>query len=677
MPVATSIPVQFDPLSVPMSAVGDLYDVAFGYADPTTGNVRMVGYCLTPTGQWTEATNMQDENHLVQIASPASSDKFTRFPKVSQGDWSGGERQLIFINGNQFWQSQQIDTSIPGHLKILGWYRTITIPNGVSPGVPSPRVVAASFRRIYFLGLTSTVYYVSAYDMLTGNVGTAAATGMGVLHELMRNSDYPCYVGAFSGIWTVSGTGTTVTLTPQVTNDNEALINGASMATFAGSVYYITGASSPNAINSATYPLPGAGAGTTVYTGQEMEHLIQALGRGATGLVFVTGASSVNGGIDQFIYAFDGSNANFLGRIEGSVRDICEANGTVYILTFAASGLGGTGTWLPVVYSVSGSTVNVFDDFRKIDPAFWPIAPEASYGHIESDGQWLYLWYSGLSVKRYSLTTSAISDIGNPLCVSSTSLTRAGTPLGDGSFVEIESAVSATTAYICDTQQAPTSATANASLITSWYDFGTPDVDKSFKSIEFAFNTLFTEASLAVNYELDNPNTGYAALDMDISQSGLTLEGFMPAGTIGKRIRFQITWSPVDNVDVQSYSTLATLARIWTFPVSCRHNPQSRLGADQQGLTAMQLLANIINAYTLAAGKITMWIPDPTATPDNPSIDPITGENVIGVSQVQAIIQDYSRTNAPGVSPAYHVRTDDSQPDLDGDCSLTIAESLG
>src|ERR1017187_8860229 len=311
----------------------------------------------------------------------------------------------------------------------------------------------------------------------------------------MRNSDYPVYIGAASGIWAGSGTGGTVTLTPQVTNDDVALINGASMATFAGSVYYIVGITSPNAIHAATYPLPGAGIGSTVYTAQQMEGLIQVLSRGSTGLIFVTGASS---GVDQYVYAFDGVNANFLGRIEGDVLDACEANGTVYILTAALASQPSAPS-LPVIYSVTGSTLNTFDDFRKVDPDFYPLS-EFANGHIESDGAYLYLWYCGLSVKRYSLTTSAVSDIGNPACVTANSLNRAGTPFGDGGFVEIEPFVSTTTAYLNTPTLAPS---VDGVMLTSWYDFGTPDVDKSFKSIEFAFNSTFVETSVTVNYQLD------------------------------------------------------------------------------------------------------------------------------------------------------------------------------
>ena len=294
--------VELDPLSIKPEQIGDVYDLGLGSRDPRTGLTRMVGYVLATSGTLTEGTNLQDEEHLVQIASPSSSDRYGRFPRVSQGDWSGGERQLIFENANAYYQSTQLNTTIPGHLTCNGAYFSAIIPNGINPqpsagGTVYPRTVAINEARVYFLGFDGTTYWISVYNLNTSNVGTIAATSMGQVSELMRNADHPAYVGAANGIWAVGGTGTTVTITPQVVSDAVNVLNGASMATFQGSVYYITG----DQINSATYPLPGANPGTTVYTTSGMEVLTQVLTRGGTGLIFTTGRGN---GVDQYVYDY-------------------------------------------------------------------------------------------------------------------------------------------------------------------------------------------------------------------------------------------------------------------------------------------------------------------------------------------------------------------------------------
>lgn len=651
----------YHPDSVPMSSVGDDYVVAIGYEDPGSGLTRMVGYCLTPTGQWVESTNMQDEQHLVQIASPASSDKFTRFPKVSQGDWSGGERQLIYVNQNQYYSSTMLNTANPGHLFIVGAYTQVTLPHDIIS--VAPRAMAAdSLSSFAVLNSNSAVAKIDHLSLAVSSITTG-----GNPNEIIRGGDAMYFLRApATGAWQITDGGSVVQVT-----DDAVEGQGATLAYFGGSIWYAL-ASPAYQLNSATYAFPGAGAGTTAVTMPQMETAITTVCDSATGLVVVTG-DRTNGQF-SYIYSFDGVNATFLGAVSGFVYDSVQANGTVYLL--ANSGIGTTtnAQALPIIYEVVGSVVSVFDDFRLVDPAFQP--PPTPFtitvGHLASDGVYLYLFYPGLSVKRYLLRTGAIYDVGDPFFVTSPGQSHHGTPTIQGGFIEgIEG-----NPHLFSMQPLVAS-NADGSMITSWYDDNTPDVDKSFKSIEFAFNTPFTQVSVTVQYQIDNPNTGFHNLSLAVTQSGLGLVGFFPVGTIGKRVRYNITISHFDDVDIQLWSTLMTLARIWTFPVSCRRDPQTlKLHDDPQGLLAIQLIANIENAYLLAAGKVTMWIPDATATPDNPTLDPVTGSPVIGVSEVQAVLQDYQKSTAPGVAPGYR-QNEAGVWDLEGDVALTIAESLG
>lgn len=668
--------ITLDPLSVQPSQIGDTYDLALGCQDPDTGMTRMVGYVLAQSGTLTEGTNLQDEEHLVQIASPSSSDRYGRFPRVSQGDWSGGERQLIFINANAYYQSTQLNTTIPGHLTCNGFYFAVTVPNGINPMAIGqavlPRTVANNERRLYFLGYDGTNYWISVYNLGTGNLGTQAATAMGAVSELMRNTDYAAYVGAANGIWAVGGSGVTITITPQVTNDAVQVLNGASMATFQGSAYYLVQTMTGNEINSATYPLPGAGAGTTVYTTSEMEVFTQVITRGGTGLIFTTGRGN---GLDQYVYDFDGVNANYLGRIEGNILDCCEANGTVYILTAAIPAITNPQSpTLPVIYSIAGSTLSIFDDFRKVDDDFWPTSFVAG-GHLESDGAYLYFWYAGLSTKRYLLTTSAVMDIGNPICVNAGSTGRAGTPLGDGGFVETEPATSQTTAYVNVEQDGPN---ADGILLTSWFDFGTPDVDKAFKAIEFTMNSAVSAAALLVSFQVNSPANPLLGTTVNVSPSGNTLVAYLPQGTLGRRIRFQITLNHQGDPDVQSYGITATLARVFQATVACNRQQHVRGGSnpipDPQKLTSTELLANIQRCYTLAGGNVTMYIPDPTVDEDAlASGQP--GAVALGVSMIQAQLQDYQRSLSPGVSAG--MRGSNGPLDIEATVQLTLTEQLG
>jgi hypothetical protein len=650
--------------------IGDTYDVALGYPDPVTGDVRMVGYSLANGGTWQESTNLQDEEHLVQIASPSSSDRFGRYPQVSQGDWSGGERQLIFVTGNEYYMSTQLNTSIPGHLTINGNYTSYGIPNGVvnTSVAPGTRNLALGNKEVFFIGSNGATQYISAVNLNSGAVYTQALTsGEGVPSELCETADFQCYMGTTTGIWGVVGGGASITFT-QATNDPVAPLQGSSMAVFAGQLWYITGTSTPNAINSLTYPLPGAAGGTTEYTAFQMEHLVQSLGRGANGLVFMTGGTT---GLTWNCYEFDGVNATLIGRLTGHIQDITEANGTVYILAYG-SGSTQENTPLPIIYSVSGSTVSKFDDFRVVDSAFWPISFDTN-GRLDSDGLYLYFWTSGLSAKRYSLTTSAITDVGNPACVVGLSGARSGCAIGDGSFMEIESGASTVTAYLSNAIGVPN---VNGVMTTSWFDFDVPGVRKAFSSIEFTMNSDVDLSALLVSYQTD-ASAGFQNLNVTTSLGGDKLICYLN-NVIATRIQFRIVLlyqATSGPPDIAAYSLQGKLTRVWQFQVACRSQQQTRAVGheDPQGLTSEQLLANIQNAYDLASGNVVLYIPDPAIDEDAFN----AGNGVaLGVSQINAVLQDFQWTTTSGVSPGLRQANGDGPQTMEGDVLLVLAGSL-
>jgi hypothetical protein len=663
--------MSFTTTGVTPDQIGPVYDLAMGRID-STGNAEMVGYVLTPSSGWTEATNLQDEEHLVQVDSPFSTDRFGRYPKVSQGDWSGGERQLIFVNGNQYYQSQQLQTMVPGHLTCAGYYTSFTITNGITGAgtTQQPRSVSQGSSEVFVIGGVGGTYAVTKVNLNTGVQTVYDTNSNSPPNEMLRLGN-GLYVAQANGIWQLNVTSGA--WTQVVDDDVEGVLQGSSLSYLEGQIYYLLGGSTGGSIYEAGYPFPGASAGTQVYAGYEFESNLQAVTNSGTGLVVVAQSAA---GFQAWVYSFDGASANYLGMIEGAVQDVCQANGVVYILCETPY-FGGqvTSPAVPIIYQLDGSTLSVFDDFRAVSSDFLPIAAKG-YGHLAQDGRYLYLFTSGLNTKRYNLTSGAISDIGNPSADSGLEYQRAGAALIDGSIAEIDMGLAGSnTLYACLAQAKPN---ANGYLITSWYDFGTPGVDKSFTQIEFTFNAPTDATSLnavTLQFQVNNPTATWTSVTGALAQNSNDVIFTLPYPTIGSRVRFQITLVAAEAPDIQSYSISATLARTWTVTVSCRRNQSVRNGApgrDPQNLTSTQLIANIKECYR-SGGNVVLYMPDPTI--DEAAVAANLGP-AVGVALCFAVLQDYSWTTAnTGVSPAY--RTDATPPGIEGDAVLTLTEALG
>jgi hypothetical protein len=638
------------PLAGREDLIGQTYDAAIGYEDPASGNVTMYGYVLAPGSQFEEATNLQDEEHLVQVASPLSTDRYGRFPKVSQGDWSGGERQEIYVTGTQYYSSSQIDTSKPGHLRALAKYTTATnATDGIGYGLG--RLLTSDNQNVVGMGSHAGIGYLVRYNVSTGtftNVGTAST----VMEDVARGGTGIFAFGSNEVILFAGGTITQVSQDGYPTNGTCGL-----MAQFDGSLYYAIGANGNQLV--AVASALGSVNGPVVYTVSTFEQGILCLCDAPTGVALVTGD-----GVEErnFVYLFDGVNANFIATIPGIVQDMVQANGVVYILTDAPFFVNGIPQ--PVIYALSGSTISLFDDYRTLDPAFQTTATAVG-GCLDTDGEYLYLFHPGLTTKRYRLSSGAVYDCGTP-GLTGLNAGHEGCALIQGGIAELTG--SGTKLYLVQPELTPNQ---SGVLVTSFYDWDTPNVHKSFKSIEFSMNTAIVTSGVQVAFKLDNLSNSFTNMTVQVSPSGNTLIAYFPVRTIGFRVMFQITLgSGASAPDVQAISTLATLARTWTMTVACRRGQRTRDPENQedvQNATSQALIANIMNAYMLAAGNITLWIPDPTVASTPGGAGPM--------SQVNAQIQDYKRDSLAGPGSGWN-RDASGVADFDADVQLVISEIL-
>lgn len=637
-----------------MALVGPTYDLAMGFLDVATGDIRMMGYVMAPNTGWQQSTDLQDETHLVQIASPSSSDRYGRYPSVSQGDWSGGERQVVYATANQYYSSQQVDTSKPGHLTCAGNYTSQTTASAlvalsgqgksisVSPGGGGGAFMA-------FLDSGAEIQKFQATPLSFPATVTGTPTSI-ITHGLNRGETYfSTLTGGVFQAALLAGDQRYVTISQVETSQLSVL----SLAYFAGSLWCVCNARpatvgvTPCEIYQFAPPFPAAGV--LVYTCPILESPIDIIGCGVNGLVFGTHTGE--------LYTFNGTDAVLIGVVDEVPLDIETANGVTYILCWGSTA---TGAMYPVIYELSGSTLSTFDDYTQLDAAFQPGGAGATaHGQLSSDASWLYLSWPGLNTKRYRLTTGAVSDIGNPVAgAASTTGTHYACALGPGGSIAEHDG----TANWYILQPAAGASSSDGTIVSSFYDFDTPSTNKRFASVEFIMNNAtLNPLAITVSFRLNSLNAAWTALPVAVAPTNDRLVCCFPQGTIGQSVQLQVTLVGALQPDIQLWSVLATLAPVYTVTVACRRDQQGRnpLGqADPQGVTGQELLANIVNAYRLAAGSVTLWVPDPAGTD--------------GVSQVQAILQDYQWTTSNGAPPGLTRDPSNGVPDMEGDVLLTL-----
>lgn len=674
------------PLSgVATTDVGQGYDVAIGFDNGTT--IKMIGYTLQPGTQWQESTDIQDEEHLVQI-STNQTDRYSRYPKVSQGDWSGGERQTFFIDPTKYFSSNGgINVTVPGQLQSFAG-RQSQVFTGGSGGAAPAATDGTSVWIIYNQAATCNLVIGSTLvaggnfaKKLNGTFATANDVIAG--SEFFNNSALVSSAGVLHGIWRVDNTGATIS---QYTND----LQGAtlpSMAFFNDKVYYSSGGGTALSFVPLATPA-GAAAGTTAFTPATGNNSsVGCLVSTATNLYFITSVPNTSfASSNSTIWSHDGTTTTRLGIVPGTPIGGGSVNGIVYYIfsmpqDFTQQGFSNVfGGY--VVYQVDGTTLSIFDDFRAVDVSFQSknqSAPSLPMGNVVGDGRYLFLSMPGFSVKAYDLLTP-----GNPVSQYGPFVADTGAIPSTFSNLSVLAGSTSTLASVVQVQMdgqgvLNVSQTGGGSMLgvitMSYMDFGAPDdvklMQKVFIDLVAPLADTFTNYQpVQAGYRIDN-QTAFTPLTIQVNAATGNLFAYFPANTKAARIQLQITLqqsnagatsglSPV----VRSVSMKATLGRSWTFTLAADRNQRLRnqgtsAGEDTQGSNAQAKLANVLNAYRQSGGDVVMFVPSPT--------------QANGVEQVNAVIQDYKYGSNTQIGP---YNTEYGNFDMEGTLQLTVTETL-
>lgn len=667
---------------VQQAEVGPRYDVAVGV--DLGASTRMYGYVLAQGQAWTETTDIQDNDRLIQIASPNSSDRFTFFPKVSQGDWSGGERQVIFVDANRYYSSQKLETGYQGHLYLYGLYQNM----GSAPA--NVGNVSSAVRNVTFEE-DSTTAPAALIATLGGSAGNAirvsfAGSGPGVPPTLLAriigtSTDavreflhgpariYAAITGAGSpGIFQTTAAGSWAKVGTDLVAQQNNPFFGNVMGYTQNALYYVLSGSAPNKINNLLNPTGGGGAGATVLTqGSTEEGTITLLTASPSGLFFVTNGAT-HPALDPSysparFYSWDGQAASgtLLEELPIGICDAIQASGVTFILGYSS---GSTFFAQPVLLAYFGGQLTVYDDYRYVPTDFQGVSSIASPGSLATDGTYLYMAWPGLRTKRYDLRQfpqAVISDIGHPGVISG--LPQHTVAAAAGNLIEVTPTPAG---FYRVSPQGPGGQCENSDtgqLITSYFDMATPSTIKTFRSFELELNAALTPgAAVGVAYQRD-AETGFPGSLTMTALSNNNLIGFFPTNTKAVRIQLRLTLTAGSSSgvspDIKSYSLSARLARVWKFTVMARRQLMDHSGAlDQQGARSQDLMANLVNVYQQAAGNAVLFVPDSTSA--------------TGVSQVNAVMESYEiSSKAPGPN------TSEQAPyDMEGDISCTFVERL-
>lgn len=550
---------------VDTSSIGTTYDVAIGYNNNDV--VHMVGYVLALGQKWQESTDIQDETHIVQI-STLSTDRFARYPQQSQGDWSGGERQIFApgssafqtISFNEYYRNDgNVNATIPGNLQLFPGNHAATLTGGdgvtqycpIGTGTdgnvfigfrtPTTNLSVANFAATQGIPAGINPVGIPAYSIAGNNAIVAMVPGYedpvsttGIIIGLTGVS-----ANTNTGIQFVQG-GPPASITNQYCNDIIAPQIGHSVAVLptiggavaggagvspVGNIYFIPGNNNAAlqtikwvSLSSTAGNVPAPNVLTTIPGpyGQ-----IQGIWSTGSTLTWVTYAPSTLANV-TYVWQSDGTTSgSLIGVIGGQVIGGGDYNGTLYLVSYIAGALSvPSGYYAYAIYSVDVGIIKTFDDVRDLDSNFLALVQLGPAGSttvyqstgtgVIGDGRYLYLSIPGAPTRFYDLTQG-----GNPIfqymgSTVASNLDNGTICTGLASPAPLVRVGPIALGYdptrgTAVLQQSVGNEFTLGTQVLSWLDFGAPQAIKRFRSVTIELvNPLPNTAKVVVNYAVDN-----------------------------------------------------------------------------------------------------------------------------------------------------------------------------
>lgn len=584
------------PSSFKPSQVGALYHVGIG------DGTNQYGYIFQPDVKkgMIERSNVAEKGALIQYSSPNLIDRdFVFYPRVTQGDYSGGGLQTVLLNQNQYFDSD-LEVQTPGYLTLrAAWGRQ----NLVSA------TGAQTYQSVCLRGLVytawgnSNLYNSNGTAMPTPTVNPTWIDTDGTSVIAAGPNGFYAYYSPTSNTWSAPVNLNTGGTTKQIWHIN--------LGTSGRYIY-----NTPDKVALWKFDVSSAQTNISVPLGFQAWTIMDVCPY-QTGIAIATRDSvSGFGGGQSDIWYHDGQNLTRIVHLEQ--YDVVGMTNCLGNLFVTANSTGGFEP--PVVLMISSGSVSVV--VRPGSPLI--TSTTATIGAPVSSGQ--FVCFALLSPQINNVTTTsyigvwdsvneAFSHLGNdgtddaPQGVQPRQLAFSGRavafPMTDGSGNSVLQ-------YQADSSFFPTTHAYRLSgvLVSSKIDFATPAIPKRFRRIEVQHSPLTSGQRIQVNAFVDQdplvfttsltPVPPTATVVNTTVGSAQTILTFGTA-TVGRTLYYSLALggggTSTPSIQYVAVECGGTWTWEFTFDCSERRRLLNAQGFDQQGVTGKDLYFLLRNAY--------------------------------------------------------------------------------
>lgn len=582
------------------AAVASVYNV--GISDGT----RYYGYLFSNNGAqsngFKEKTDVATKDALVNYGSPNLVDRdLVYVPRVSQGDFSGGGGQVVFIDPARYFDSD-LNTAFAGAVGLNRAWTTTSLGTG------SGHIQCLSLNDKAVIGFGKADYY-----FLTLSSGGTTTTTAGISTTYMDTDGAYLYYGDGSAIKRANADGTAETAVVTAAHDRFWVVDEGTNGWF---LYYSNGGTALNKLDLSSLPATPV----AVPIGGALRIIVDIVPY-QTGIAILTQDQQANYGWLQVWY-HDGTNLTNIVRENGLLPlGMCECLGDLYITALQVSE---SGIPAPQLLHVGGGTVEVAINFTAptVSPNVFSGATIPRAGQPRSAGKYVYFPVHnvplGVIGSQFIMRYDVEHQVGSHLAVSGTPFNVVTTPTLSGirrwalvqsnPVVPTYSGVAGNPESVAYTQN--NLPATSGWLVSSRIDFATPAIEKRFRTIEVNHSALVTGQSITVKAFVDldpynfttslvpNPTTA-TVTNSTVGSTTTTLT--MGSNTVGHTLYYAIQVVGPGTTSPLIYYTAIEVGGtwVWTFEFDCtfKRRTLQQLGLDQQGVSGKDLYFLLRNAY--------------------------------------------------------------------------------